>query len=280
MPTALKFGKWSGELNILTKKGKLVDVSIVMIIHKTADGEPQYISAIARDITERKKAEANLKLMEKKISAQRIEEQKKITRAILEAQEKERNHLGQELHDNINQILAATKLHLDIAARDNPEQKSLITYPIELISSAISEIKQLSSRHVTPTKNINLEDLIAKIVEELEASSLIRMDFIFSVPQKIKDDNLKLNIYRIVQEQLNNILKHANAKNVSIVIESSDPFIHIQVNDDGIGFDIKKKRKGIGISNIMNRIESFNGKIKIKTSPGHGCKTDIYLPFQ
>ena len=279
LPIALKVGKWSGELNILTKTGKAVNVSVVIIIHKTADGKPQYISAIARDISERKKAEKNLKLMEQKILTQKIEGQKKITRAIIQAQEKERNHLGQELHDNINQILAATKLHLDIAGRDNPALKHIVTYPIELISSAIGEIKQLSARHVTPTKNINLKELVTKIVNEFGENTSVKMDFIFNVNQKIKDDNLKLNVYRIIQEQLNNIHKHADARHVSIVIESSDLFLHLQVTDDGNGFDMKKKRKGIGISNIMNRVESFNGSMKIKTSPGQGCRTDIYIPF-
>ncbi len=279
LPAALKDGKWRGELDFTARSGRKVPVSVVIVIPKTTDSEPQYLSAIARDISERKNAEANLKLMEQKIVNQKIQGQKSIARAILQAQEKERNHLGQELHDNINQILAATKLHLSFTSKNNPQQKKLLEYPIELISSAIKELKQLSSRDVTPLKNINLEELILKIVEELKKNTSLKINFIFNVRRKI-DDDLKLNVYRIIQEQMNNIIKHAKAKNISILIESVDEDLHVQVADDGKGFNIRKKSKGIGISNITNRIESFNGKLKIITSPGKGCHTDIFIPFK
>jgi signal transduction histidine kinase len=92
------------------------------------------------------------------------------------------------------------------------------------------------------------------------------------------NDDLKLNIYRIIQEQTNNIIKHSSAQNVTITIEELNNMINMKVTDDGKGFDITKERSGIGISNIINRVETFNGKFKIESSVGNGCKIWVSLP--
>ena len=101
------------------------------------------------------------------------------------------------------------------------------------------------------------------------------MIFNYNITNEIIDDELKLNIYRIVQEQINNIVKHAAAINANISIEAVENVIRVLVTDDGKGFDINNKREGIGITNMLNRVESFNGKIDIESSPGNGCKTGL-----
>ncbi len=254
---------------------KWIDFTVMPVneIDKTSG-----VCITGRDITQRKKAEETLKSLLEQISHQKIQEQKKITRAILKAQESERNYIGQELHDNINQILAATKLHLDIAVKNNEELKKKIQYPRELINDAISEIRRLSTTQVTPTKDINLEELIKKLIVVLQTNTAIKTKFVFDLANQKPDDELKLNIYRIVQEQINNIIKHAAPRNVYISLEASDGAIQIEIVDDGRGFDTTKKRKGIGISNIINRVESFNGKIEINSSPGKGCKIYVSIP--
>ena len=93
------------------------------------------------------------------------------------------------------------------------------------------------------------------------------------------DDDLKLNIYRVIQEQINNIIKHADPKNVSVTVIAKNKIIYLTVTDDGKGFDMEKRRTGIGISNMMNRVESFNGKTEIVSSPGNGCRTTIEIPY-
>ena len=81
-----------------------------------------------------------------------------------------------------------------------------------------------------------------------------------------------------VQEQLNNILKHAKANNIKVMVEASDENIRVLVTDDGRGFEINGKKNGIGLSNMANRVESFNGTIHIQSSPGNGCSIDINVP--
>jgi len=236
-------------------------------------------ACFSRDITERKRNEENLKLLEKKMLEQKIQEHKKIARAIIRAQEKERNHIGQELHDNINQILASTKLYLGIAGRKDNAVKELIRYPMELIDSSIEEIRLLCHKMVTPLKNIDMQELFRDLVISLDQNTTTKTNFIYNVPKADLSDDLKLNIFRIIQELINNIWKYAEAKNVNISIVEQGELIHINVSDDGKGFDVEKKRGGIGISNIINRVESFNGKIEIESSVGKGCRTKIMVPY-
>jgi signal transduction histidine kinase len=96
---------------------------------------------------------------------------------------------------------------------------------------------------------------------------------------KEPEDDLKLNIYRIVQEQLNNIVKHAAARRIDMIIHGDSREMRIMISDDGTGFDVAAKRKGIGISNMINRVETFNGSLHINSSPGNGCTLAINLPL-
>jgi len=252
-----------------------VELGIVSIRQKEGD----FFCVFIRDITERKKAEETKRDLEKLILDQSIQEQKKISRAIIKAQEEEKNHIGQELHDNISQILAGAKIFLSIAAKKKKELKQLLRYPMELIDSSIEEIRLLSYKQVTPLKNINLEEMLRKLIDSLSHGIKPQISLNYSVPGAFLFDELKLNMYRIVQEQLNNILKHADANNVDVTIKAEERNICIAVTDDGKGFTTTDERKGIGISNMINRVESYNGKLEIISSPGKGCILSVIIPL-
>lgn len=221
------------------------------------------------DITEKK-------LMEQKIVNQKVQEQKRITRVILNAQERERNKIGQELHDNVNQILAGSKMCLGLA---NPANDDLINRSISLIDDAVNEIRSITREHVTPQRKIDLKDIIQTLVDNLNKHSEIKTSFVYDTGSVVIKDDLKLNIYRIIQEAVNNILKYASAKNAVILVNTNEKDIHITIGDDGSGFDpLSTKPKGIGISNMMNRVESYNGEIQIESSPGNGCHIRVRIP--
>jgi two-component system sensor histidine kinase UhpB len=220
-----------------------------------------------RDVTERKR------FVETKLV-----EQKKMSRAIIKAQENERNYLGQELHDNINQILAGAKIYLDKAMKDYPALEGPLIYPLKLINMSMEEIRMLCRNLVTPLNNTNIEEQVQSLLENLNKNLGIGTRLIYDVKNKI-DDDLNLNIYRIIQEQINNIVKHAQAAYVEIAIKAGEKSISVIIIDDGQGFDIQQKRTGIGLSNMINRVESFNGNIIIESAPGKGCKTQIVIPL-
>jgi two-component system, NarL family, sensor histidine kinase UhpB len=251
-----------------------VELAIVRVQAKEAN----FFCAFIRDITSRKNAEASLKAMEAEIADHKIQEQKKISRALIKGQEAEKNHIGKELHDNISQILATCKMFLSSAAKKNPAIRESIKYPLELINTSIEEIRLLSHKQVTPLKNIHLQEMLGTVMDTLKENIGLTVNFIYEVKEILLSDELKLNIYRIIQEQVNNIMKHAAAKHVLIELKTEKDHIAITVADDGKGFKMGQKRNGIGISNILNRIESYNGDININSSPGKGCKIKILLP--
>jgi two-component system sensor histidine kinase UhpB len=205
-------------------------------------------------------------------------EQKNIVKAVLKAQEAERNRIGLELHDNVNQILVSARLYIDSIERNPRIRKMLIANATEHIDLAIAEIRAIGKRQVIPPKGFNLKELIDELV--MEMNDRTGTTFICIMPADLAiDDDLKLNIYRIVQEQIMNILKHACASAARITICPVHDALLVKITDDGRGFDPLIKRKGIGISNIINRVESFNGTVLIDSNPGQGCSIDIRIPY-
>jgi PAS domain S-box-containing protein len=209
---------------------------------------------------------------------QQVEQQKKITKAILQGQEKERNHIGRELHDNINQILAGTRLYLSMAGSKDELVKESVKYPLELLDESIKEIRVLCSNMVTPLQDVHLEDLVRGLLGKL-AKYKIYFRFEYNVPAGLLSDELKLNLYRIIQELSQNVIKYAMANLMTVEIWTDNDCLNMIVTDNGKGFDTDAKRQGIGISNMHSRVRSFNGKIKIESTEGQGTKTTIIVPY-
>src|SRR5690242_6090584 len=142
------------------------------------------------------------------------------------------------------------------------EKKDLLDRTKEHIDLAINEIRVLTREQVTPAKKVNLKESIEDLTAKLNESAKGGTRFFCNVAESLSiDEDLKLNVYRIVQEQTNNIVKYANASKATISINEQDQFLHVLIQDNGRGFDSNLKSKGIGLCNIVNRIESFNGRV-------------------
>jgi PAS domain S-box-containing protein len=235
------------------------------------------IMGIVRDVTDLRRMQREV---EQERTEQKVQEQKKITRAVIKAQERERNVIGRELHDNVNQLLASTRMCLSTARLKPTGKKDFVDRSIRLIDSTIFEIRALTKKHVTPMKGFNLKDQIRTLVKTMEEGIGFKITFQYELPelQELLYD-LKLNIYRIIQEQLNNVYKHASASRVDIKMTAEDGQAHLSIHDNGIGFEVGIKKNGVGIVNIINRVESFNGHVSFATNPGIGCKLDIHIPM-
>jgi PAS domain S-box-containing protein len=235
------------------------------------------VMGIVRDVTAIRKLQRGMELERLE---QKVQEQKKITRAVIKAQEMERNIIGRELHDNVNQLLASTRMCLSTAKLTPAGKKDFVGKSIRLIDATINEIRILSRKHVTPLKGFDLKEQIESLIKIMEEGIGFKISFDYDLPEKTELLNdLKLNIYRIIQEQLNNVYKHASASRVQIKMHALDGKVHISFKDNGIGFEVGIKKKGVGIVNIINRVESFNGKVSFETKPGIGCKMDIIIPM-
>ncbi|HEV8505223.1 MAG TPA: PAS domain-containing protein [Chitinophagaceae bacterium] len=248
-------------------------------------GKPEKIIGTCQDITERKMAEQKLTVVEKEkhrlkdqISKQKIRKQKEITRATIKAQEKERLELGRELHDNVNQILSTSKLFIENSVHNPDRREEMLTRGKNLINSCIEELRKLSRFLAPPSLgDLSLRESIEELAEEynqIDGKRTIDYTIVDLNEDRLSED-LKISIYRIIQEQLNNIRKHAQASRVYIFLEHRANDISLFVEDDGRGFDVHSKRKGLGITNIINRAETFNGNVELRSSPGNGCSLHI-----
>ena len=230
---------------------------------------------LANDITEKLKAEAEL------VSHRKMH-QEIITETTIQVQEKEREELGKELHDNINQILASTKLYLEIARSGNNEMLSdAISKSYENVNLAISEIRQLSKQLVAPVLDTTLIDAIKDLTDEIQAIAPITISLATEkFNEELLNDNVRLMLYRIVQEQVNNILKHAAASEIILTVETNHGMVYLVIADNGIGFNTNKKAKGIGLRNIENRVKFYDGVVDITSQEGKGTRMEISVPLE
>jgi PAS domain S-box-containing protein len=233
-------------------------------------GKLQCFFSIATDITEKKK-------LEQELESQR----NNITAAVIAAQEKVRAVVGQELHDNINQVLTTVKLYNELCRDGIGNADELLGKSVDLLQNSITEIRNLSKRLSAPTLgSIRLMETVKELVESIEATHRILINFDGSGIEGLEvSQEIHLAVYRILQEHFTNILKHADAKFVTVLFIHHHNQLQLYVKDDGKGFDLNKTRRGIGITNMISRVSSLNGKISFKTKTGSGCELQVHLPL-
>lgn len=206
---------------------------------------------------------------------------REMSRTVIDVQEKERKHLSRELHDNVNQILSSCKLFLEVAETETTNKDYFLQLAQKHIKSAIDEIRNISHSLNPPCLDgAGLVNSVIELGEHINRSGKIQVhvdvetfneDFLYSP--------IKLAIYRMIQEQINNVLKHAKAKNLYLSFHSTDNSIVVTIEDDGVGFNVNKAKKGLGLQNILYRVDCFKGKYHIDSSPGNGCRMRIEMPF-
>ncbi|WP_121357459.1 hybrid sensor histidine kinase/response regulator [Flavisolibacter nicotianae] len=260
------------EDQFVTKSGTVVWAHLST--NPIVDDNGNYRGALAMvtDITVRKR-------LEEKIMRQKVQQQKEITKATLLVQEKERNFLGSELHDNINQILTAVKLQLKHYLENPDASKEIVTSSHAYLEMAIEEIRKLSQRLVTHRfDEDSFTDAIRFLIKGLSIEKIVALD-VEGLNEDAIHESIKLTVFRIVQEHLNNISKYAKATEVTITLSNDTKEVSLQICDNGIGFNTKEKRAGVGLTNIYNRVESYNGSIHIKSAPGQGCNLQLWIPL-
>ncbi len=213
-----------------------------------------------------------------------LEEEIRITKATLDAQEQERSYLGAELHDNINQILAGTLLTLGVAKSkevDARQEAGLINAAMGYITDAINETRKLS-HSLAPAgfEDSSLKELFENLLSTINLENLftVKLDF-DELNDVIISKNIKVNLYRILQEQTKNILKYAEASTVEITVKVIDNAVMLRIFDNGKGFDTRVKKTGIGLSNIKKRAQSLSGKFMLHSAPGKGCEIIVEIPM-
>lgn len=266
-------GVWKGETVLKDREGRPLPVSQVMIAHKDERGNTQYFSIVARDLSMYRAEEDALM---SKIVLQRT----------LEAQEKERMLLAQELHDGVGQSLYYVSLGLQTLrpSIQKAEHRQLYASLQEHLERAIGEIRSFSLQlrphtldHLGLIASIrNLINSYRTAYPELEIA--LHCDA-FQDPGWNTDPQVEIHLYRIVQEAFNNTVKHASARVISITLsQRSDGWLCLRFQDDGVGIDKQNAVRGLGLRHMEERVHSLGGSLQVVTSPEQGTALEIAIP--
>jgi PAS domain S-box-containing protein len=213
-----------------------------------------------------------------------VEEEKRIGKAVNDAQEKERMQIGMELHDNVKQIMAASMINLDFLKNrldDQKATKEILDKVISYIREAMEELRKLSHQ-LAPSidATIPLEEKIEILVNTMNAANKLKVYYRLDEFNQDVSNDVQLTLYRILQEQFNNILKYAKASSVFISVRHNGDNIQLSIKDDGEGFNLTAKKNGIGFENIRRRVQALDGQVKIFSAPGNGCEVSVQIPFR
>jgi len=208
--------------------------------------------------------------------------EKEIADAVEDARDTERSNIGKELHDNINQLLGASRLYLDMAKKGGDDTDMYLGKSSEYTLTAINEIRKLTKGLTTNTiRELGLCDSIENIAHDTMETNKVQISCSTGKFIETKTNaKFQLNIFRIIQEQLTNILKHAHAKKISISLTQNKKFIQLKISDNGVGFDTGKSRTGIGFNNIISRAAIYMGTADVYSEQGKGCTLNVQFPVR
>ncbi len=229
-----------------------------------------------RDITQRKKAEAELRALPQRI---------------LRAQESERSRIAQELHDGINQLIASVKMRLRKVESSLPDLKPAareILHRCDQVLVRVLEENRRIAHNLRPAEldNLGLSAACTSFCNEVQARTNLRIACRIASPKRRLPPAIELHLFRIIQEALNNIAKHARAKLVKLQLQVRKDSVVLKIQDDGQGFDPvaveagKKIRHGLGLTNMRERALAMEGECEIKAQPGHGATILVRVPLR
>nr|WP_320054579.1 ATP-binding protein [uncultured Acetobacteroides sp.] len=219
-------------------------------------------------------------LLTRKYIKRIIHEQDKFTQAKLEhqksllwnsvlVQEKERDRIASDLHDELISKLTV----LTYALQTNNEKVK----PVELLGDSIKIARRITHDLRPPMlEETTMEELVEDFILPLKNAYAINCFFSHQQHQALKTD-VKLQLFRVIQEVVNNILKHAHASQIDIFLRVTNTFVALVIRDNGVGFDVAEKAKGLGLKNIEFRAQLLNARSRFKSEPNNGTTFQLLL---
>ena len=270
--------------NIHTKNEKIVADNIVLAKSKQKDIDTRKEKIVADNIVLAKSKQKEIDAKNKKIVADNINlaqvisdtrqaENNEWIKKIGEKREQERSDIATTLQENVNQLLCASKLYLNLAKGGGENNEIFLSRASQFTLMAIEEIRKLTKVLTTDAiKYFGLCKSIENVVQDMMEGNPVKISCALkSFIEPGVNNKFKLHVLTIVQEQLKNILNHAGATNVAINLSQNKKSVKLSISDDGIGFDTGKKSKGFGIDNIKSLATSYKGTSDFVSQPGQGC---------
>jgi len=200
--------------------------------------------------------------------------------AMIEGQEKERQRIANDLHDDLGGMMATVKLHFN-ALRDKPSEE-LYTKTDTLLDEAYQKVRSIA--HAKNSGVIAKDGLLKSIKEmaqKVSSANNLQIEVLDHGLENRLENSLELTIFRIIQELITNVIKHAEATEVRVHLTQHEDSLNIMVEDNGKGFNTKQitKQKGMGLSSIDKRVDHLNGKLDIESEPQKGTNIIIDIPI-
>ncbi|HEX2606978.1 MAG TPA: PAS domain-containing protein [Flavisolibacter sp.] len=262
------------EYRFRCQDGKYLHFYDRTFIKRDPQGKVIYMIGAMQDVTRQKN-------LQRELIRQRIRYEHEMTRAVMEAQEKERENIGHNLHDNVNQLLASVNLYVNALKNKEAIDLEILNLASKTINIAIKEVRSLSHHIIPPWfKEKSLVNAIADHCNDILQSKQFEISFQHQDFNESKLDNdLKLHIYRIFQEQFSNTMKYSQCHYLHIELATTQKELIFRIMDDGVGFDPEKVKNGIGLLNIRKRVELFDGTLQIHSAPGEGSRLCVRIPL-
>lgn len=223
---------------------------------------------------------------EQKLQEEVMKQQDLATRAIIAAEENERKRIAADLHDGVGQLMSAAKMNLSVfeseLAFDDNQQRKNFENVITLVDDCCREIRSVSHQMMPNALLKNgLANAVKEFLDKIDNRVLKVSLHTEGLNERI-DSNTETVLYRVIQECVNNVIKHAGASMMDISLIKDKDGISVTIEDNGKGFDksVKSDSDGLGLKNISSRINYLKGTVDFDTSPGKGTLVAIHIPFQ
>ncbi|MBL7935804.1 MAG: sensor histidine kinase, partial [Bacteroidia bacterium] len=216
-----------------------------------------------------------------------IAHQKEIrTKSILEAEEKERRRIAQDLHDGVGQLLSAAKLNLsNLESKitvQTEEQKAAMQNALSLVDDSVKEVRAVSHNMMPNTLiKLGLASAVREFITKLGNAPTLKVDLEIVGLDTRLDNQIETVLYRVIQEIVTNIIKHAQASQISMQLVRHETELSVMIEDNGVGFNTKQidTFEGLGLKGIQTRIEFLNGSVHFDSSVGRGTTVIIDIPL-
>lgn len=267
----------TNELENIRRNGERVWVAWTNRPIMNAEGKIIEFLCVGVDVTERK---------------QNRQQIRSLTYALIKAQENERSKIARDLHDHIAQDLSSLKIRLQTLFGTHPaindESRHLVDDTVQILQRSISEVRNLAYDLRPPgLDQIGLVRTLFLYCEDFAHNNDLKIDFIAAgLDDLVLDEDIQINIYRLIQEALHNVKKHAEAKGVTIRLVASSPNLILRIIDDGKGFDVQRwqakshKEKRMGLQSMVERVGLLSGSIDIRSRPNRGAGIFINIPIK
>ncbi|HGY57163.1 MAG TPA: hypothetical protein ENK44_15755 [Caldithrix abyssi] len=212
--------------------------------------------------------------------------QQEFSRRLIESQEAERKRIASGLHDSLGQNLLIVNNEIQQLVLENEQMEEKVKPILSGVKESINEVREISQNlHPHLLDRLGLNKALESVIKKVSKSSGIRIEYELDEVEKFFDKEKQIHFYRIIQEALNNIVKHARADKVEIKIEKKRKYLYTIVRDNGKGFDIKKVKAanhskiGLGLANMQERARLIGGKFHISSNPKEGTRIELKMPL-